>query len=58
MLIVNRFYYADERKEDGTPMYNGATPEGHAQFYVELAEGKEQQVWQQTFVSGQGYKKF
>uniref|UniRef100_A0A0D2Y378 NAD(P)-binding protein n=1 Tax=Fusarium oxysporum (strain Fo5176) TaxID=660025 RepID=A0A0D2Y378_FUSOF len=46
------------RKEDGTPMYSGATAEGHAQFYVELAEGKEQQVWQQTFVSGQGYKKF
>ncbi|KAI1050953.1 hypothetical protein LB505_013946 [Fusarium chuoi] len=53
-----KFYYADEREEDGTPMYNGATAEGHAQFYVELAEGKEQQVWQQTFVSGQGYKKF
>ncbi|PNP61038.1 hypothetical protein FNYG_14126 [Fusarium nygamai] len=53
-----KFYYADERKEDGSPMYSGATAEGHAQFYVELAEGKEQQVWQQTFVSGQGYKKF
>ncbi|KAI1032771.1 hypothetical protein LB504_006232 [Fusarium proliferatum] len=53
-----KFYYADERKEDGTPMYSGATAEGHAQFYFELAEGKEQQVWQQTFVSGQGYKKF
>ncbi|KAF9778514.1 hypothetical protein IL306_003966 [Fusarium sp. DS 682] len=53
-----KFYYADERKEDGSPMWNGATPEGHAQLYVDLADYKEQQAWQQTFVSGQGYKKF
>ncbi|KAF5701325.1 short-chain dehydrogenase [Fusarium mundagurra] len=53
-----KFYYADERKADGTPMYSGATPKGHAQFDVDLAEGQEQEAWQQTFVSGQGYKKF
>ncbi|KAM0347363.1 hypothetical protein ACHAPU_004883 [Fusarium lateritium] len=52
-----KFYYADERLEDGTPMWNGVTAEGHATLYTELAEGDEQLEWQQTFVTGTGYKK-
>ncbi|QPC76860.1 hypothetical protein HYE68_007612 [Fusarium pseudograminearum] len=51
-----RFYYADERLEDGAPMWNGVSAEGHAQFYLELAED-EPREWYQTFVSGLGYRK-
>lgn len=53
-----RFYYADERHEDGSPMYTGLNGEGHAKLYVDLAEGDQQLPWQQTFVTGLGYKKF
>ncbi|RGP66124.1 short-chain dehydrogenase [Fusarium sporotrichioides] len=51
-----RFYYTDERLEDGAPMWNGPTAEGHAQFYIELAKD-ETRDWYQTFVSGLGYRK-
>ncbi|KAK4911539.1 hypothetical protein LTR66_017353 [Elasticomyces elasticus] len=52
-----KFYYADERKADGsiTPQIDG---EAHAELYAQLAEGKSQGPWQQTFVKGSGYKKF
>ncbi|KAJ5353772.1 hypothetical protein N7541_006336 [Penicillium brevicompactum] len=57
LLTVHRFYYADERKADGsiTPQIDG---EAHAELYAQLAEGKSQGPWQQTFVKGSGYKKF
>jgi hypothetical protein len=57
-LTLCRFYYADERKEDGTPVYREISGEAHATHYLELAEGEEQGPWQQTFVRGQGYKSF
>ncbi|CAI7606797.1 unnamed protein product [Penicillium bialowiezense] len=52
-----KFYYADERKADGTitPQIDG---EAHAEFYAQLAEGESQGPWQQTFVKGSGYQKF
>lgn len=53
-----RFYYADERKPDGNAVYNAIDGEAHAMHYVELAEGKTQGPWQQTFVKGVGYKSF
>ncbi|KAJ5666623.1 hypothetical protein N7462_011032 [Penicillium macrosclerotiorum] len=53
-----KFYYADQRKADGTPMYNEIDGEAHAEFYFQLAEGKSQEPWQQTFVKGLGYKRF
>ena len=30
----------------------------HAELYLQLAEGKSQGPWQQTFVKGIGYKHF
>ncbi|KAL1593714.1 hypothetical protein SLS60_010446 [Paraconiothyrium brasiliense] len=33
-----KFYYADERKSDGSPSYNAIDGEAHGQFYAELAE--------------------
>ena len=57
-LTLFRFYYADERKADGSPAYSGISGEAHGKFYLQLAEGKEQGPWQQTFVGGVGYKQF
>ncbi|KAE9375391.1 putative short-chain dehydrogenase [Stipitochalara longipes BDJ] len=53
-----KFYYGDERKADGSAVYRDIDGEAHGKFYLELAEGKEQGPWQQTFVKGVGYKKF
>ncbi|KAK7430750.1 hypothetical protein QQZ08_002794 [Neonectria magnoliae] len=53
-----KFYYADERKDDGAPAYSAISGEAAAQMYVSLAEGESQGPWQQTFVKGEGYKKF
>ena len=39
-------------------MYRDIDGEAHGKFYLELAEGKVQGPWQQTFVKGVGYKKF
>ncbi|KAI4262640.1 MAG: hypothetical protein L6R42_002182 [Xanthoria sp. 1 TBL-2021] len=53
-----KFYYADERKADGSAAYFSIDGEAHGKHYLQLAEGKEQGPWQQTFVKGMGYKKF
>ncbi|OQE21263.1 hypothetical protein PENSTE_c012G02360 [Penicillium steckii] len=54
-----KFYYADQRKYDGSPMYRGLDGEAHGKFYLQLAEGEASQgLWYQTFVKGIGYKKF
>ena len=59
MLTDFRFYYADERKADGSAAYFDIDGEAHGVYYVELAEGKSQGPWQQTFVKGGvGYKNF
>ena len=57
-LTVCRFYYADQRQADGKPVYNAIDGDAHAELFLELAEGKQQGPWQQTFVSGTGYKDF
>ncbi|KAJ5994688.1 short-chain dehydrogenase [Penicillium waksmanii] len=57
-LTKRRFYYADERKPDGTPAYSKISGEAHGKFYAELAEHKSQGPWQQTFVKDVGYKHF
>lgn len=53
-----RFYYGDQRKADGAAVYSAIDGDAHAKLYLELAEGKTQGPWQQTFVSGTGYKDF
>jgi hypothetical protein len=45
-------------KANGSPPYSNISGEGHAKHFLELTEGKEQGPWQQTFVSGDGYKDF
>ncbi|KAL6903896.1 hypothetical protein GGI43DRAFT_432598 [Trichoderma evansii] len=53
-----KFYYADERKLDGDPVYSDIDGEAHGIFYIQLAEGKAQGPWNATFVKGQGYVAF
>ncbi|KAL3422092.1 short-chain dehydrogenase [Phlyctema vagabunda] len=53
-----KFYYCDERLADGKPVYSAVNGEAHAKHYLELAEGKTQGPWLQTFVKDTGYKKF
>ena len=57
-LTIYRFYYADQRKADGKAVYSAIDGDAHAELFLELAEGKLQGPWQQTFVSGTGYKDF
>lgn len=52
-----KFYYADERKPDGTAKYR-VDGEAHADLYYKLSEDKTQGPWMQTFVKGVGYQKF
>ncbi|KAK6071486.1 short-chain dehydrogenase [Seiridium cupressi] len=37
-----KFYYADERKTDGSPAYFDVDGDAHATHYVQLAEAREQ----------------
>ncbi|KPM40398.1 hypothetical protein AK830_g6145 [Neonectria ditissima] len=53
-----KFYYADERKADGSSAGQAVDGDAHAKLYVGLAEGEAQGPWQQTFVKGAGYTKF
>lgn len=55
---MRRFYYADERKGDGSPAYSDIDGAAHAELYVDLAESRSQGPWRQTFVKGVGYKDF
>ena len=57
-VFARRYYYADERLEDGSPLYNGVNGDAHAEHFAVLAGHKEQEAWCQTFVKGIGYKKF
>ncbi|KAK3386475.1 hypothetical protein B0H63DRAFT_540368 [Podospora didyma] len=52
-----KFYYADERKADGTPAFK-VDGDAHGKLFWELAEAKTQGPWLQTFVKDVGYKRF
>jgi hypothetical protein len=56
-LTSRRFYYADERKADGTAKYK-VDGEAHAELFWKLAEEKMQGPWLQSFVKDVGYKMF
>jgi hypothetical protein len=53
-----RFFYADERKADGSNVGQGIDGEAHADFFAQLAAGPKDVPWHATFVKGQGYTKF
>jgi hypothetical protein len=56
-LIISRFYYADQRKADGTAIFK-VDGEAHGKLFLELAEANTQGPWLQTFIKGVGYKSF
>ena len=53
-----RFYYADERRADGSPVGGDISGEAHGDFYLELAQGKKGVPALATFVKGKGYVDF
>jgi len=53
-----KFYYADERKSDGSPAFSAIDGEAHGRFYVQLAEDERQGPWLATFVKDSGYVDF
>lgn len=53
-----RFYYADERKENGGAAFEDVAGDAAAEFYLRLAEGKKDVPWQATHIKGVGYVYF
>ncbi|KAH8813501.1 putative short chain type dehydrogenase [Flagelloscypha sp. PMI_526] len=53
-----KFYYVDERKEDGDPAFEGRSGEAHAEHFIKLVDSLGQGPWMQTFVKDKGYKQF
>ncbi|KAI1427549.1 hypothetical protein F5Y12DRAFT_737166 [Xylaria sp. FL1777] len=53
-----RFYYADERNEDGTTPMDNVDGPAHGEFYELLASHEGNLPWWATFVKGKGYTRF
>ncbi|KAI1170582.1 NAD(P)-binding protein [Nemania sp. FL0916] len=53
-----RFFYADERTEDGKIKAVELDGPAHAEFYAELVKHKGKLPWNATFVKGRGYVQF
>ena len=52
------FFYADERKSDGSLKGMAIDGDAHAEFYLQLAKQESSLPWHATFVKDQGYVKF
>lgn len=57
MIEYARFFFADERTKDGGPVGKVPNGESHAQFYLDLVEGKQDVPYYATFVEGK-YRSF
>ncbi|KAK9241647.1 hypothetical protein V1506DRAFT_465777 [Lipomyces tetrasporus] len=53
-----KFYYADERNRDGSPVGTNRDGTAHAEAYFQLVEATEQGPWDYTFVKSKGFAKF
>lgn len=53
-----RFFYADERNEDGSIKGMAVDGPAHGDFYPQLAAHEGNVPWQATFVKGKGYVEF
>lgn len=58
LTSFDSFIYADERNADGSMKGMSLDGEAHAQFFADLANGKEEVPWHATFVKGKGYVTF
>jgi len=54
----SRFFYADERKEDGSVKGMEIDGDAHAEFYAQLAAHDGNVPWDATFVKNKGYVNF
>lgn len=57
-LTLFRFFYADERSEDGKLKGMALDGPAHGEFYAQLADHVENVPWHATFVKGKGYVQF
>ena len=57
-MTASRFYFADERQDDGRSAGRAISGAAHAEFYYELATANDSKPWLQTFVAGKGFKSF
>lgn len=55
---IARFFYADERNDDGTSKGMELDGPAHGDFFVQLASHEENVPWHATFVKNKGYVKF
>lgn len=53
-----RFFYADERNDDGSMKGMQIDGQAHAEFFMHLGKGDSEVPWHATFVKGKGYVKF
>lgn len=53
-----RFFYADQRQPDGSPMGNVVDGPAHGDFYAQLVQRTNEVPWLATFVKGKGHVKF
>jgi hypothetical protein len=56
--VYNRFFYADERSEDGKLKGMALDGPAHGEFYAKLAEHPAGIPWDATFVKGKGHVQF
>ena len=57
-MIMNRFYYADQREPDGRPVAESRDGEAHAEMYWTLAQEEKQSKWLVTFTKAKGREEF
>ncbi|KAL4792957.1 hypothetical protein BDV19DRAFT_367374 [Aspergillus venezuelensis] len=53
-----RFFYVDERDEEGKPKVQGLDGPAHAEFFASLVDREDEVPWHATFVKNRGYVKF
>ncbi|KAK0264227.1 hypothetical protein LTS09_001705 [Friedmanniomyces endolithicus] len=58
LIILARFYYADQRQPDGRPASLGRDGSAHAEMYLQLVQESRQSKWLVTFVKGEGRRDF
>jgi hypothetical protein len=58
LICLARFFYADERTEDGKIKGMAIDGPAHAEFYAQLAKHEGSVPWHATFVKDKGYVQF
>ena len=56
--LASRFFFADERQENGGSKAVGLDGPAHGDFFAQLATHEGDVPWQATFVKDKGYVQF